>query len=437
MPKRVLMISPHFPPDSTAGTHRVRLLAPRLREHGWAPTVLTVDPRDYSGRLDAALAASVPQDLHVVRQRAWAYSTSRRFGIGDLGLRAFTGLRHAASVLLAAERFDAIFITIYPAYPALLGPLLKRRFNVPFVLDYQDPWVGEWGRSVGGRRDGSADLRSRLSRFAAARMEPVVLRAADAVTAVSRETYEQALARTPSARPRALAELPIGWDARDTEFVSGAPSRVPSGDGCVHVSYVGTLLPTGIDTLRAVLGAVRALRRIDPPAAARVRLHFFGTSNQRDDAVPDRVLPIARELGVADVVTEHAPRLDYFDALQVLRESTAVLLMGSRERHYTPSKVFPALMVKRPLLAVFHEASTATDLLRRAGGEPAVRLVSFTDEAPALAHVDAIAAHLSSLTVGTSYRDDAVDPRVMDAVSASTLAGRLADLFDRCGRRAA
>ena len=98
--------------------------------------------------------------------------------------------------------------------------------------------------------------RSRLSRFAAARMEPVVLRAADAVTAVSRGTYEQALARTPSARPRALAELPIGWDARDTEFVSGAPSRVPSGDGCVHVSYVGTLLPTGIDTLRAVLGAV-------------------------------------------------------------------------------------------------------------------------------------------------------------------------------------
>ena len=81
-------------------------------------------------------------------------------------------------------------------------------------------------------------------------------------------------------------------------------------------------------------------------------------------------------------------------------------------------------MVKRPLLAVFHEASTATDLLRRAGGEPAVRLVSFSDEAPALAHVDAIAAHLSSLTVGTSYRDDAVDPHVMDAVSASTLAGR-------------
>src|SRR5258707_6050339 len=70
--RHVLMISPHFPPDSTAGTHRVRLLAPHLASHGWEPTVLTVDPRDYEGRLDPALAASVPSSLSVVRARAWA-----------------------------------------------------------------------------------------------------------------------------------------------------------------------------------------------------------------------------------------------------------------------------------------------------------------------------------------------------------------------------
>src|SRR6266446_5806708 len=68
---RVLMVSPHFPPDSTGGTHRVRLLAPRLREHGWEPTVLTVDPRDYQGAHDYALADSLPKDLRVVRARAW------------------------------------------------------------------------------------------------------------------------------------------------------------------------------------------------------------------------------------------------------------------------------------------------------------------------------------------------------------------------------
>ena len=68
--RRVLMVSPHFPPDSTAATHRVRLLAPYLPLFGWEPTVLTVDPRDYEGRLDSVLADSVPQAVRTVRARA-------------------------------------------------------------------------------------------------------------------------------------------------------------------------------------------------------------------------------------------------------------------------------------------------------------------------------------------------------------------------------
>ncbi|HEX6987673.1 MAG TPA: hypothetical protein VF170_20000, partial [Planctomycetaceae bacterium] len=87
--RRVLMVSPHFPPDTTAGTHRVRLLAPHLPAFGWEPTVVTVDPRDYEGRLDPELAELVPDSLRVVRCRAWSPRWTRKAGIGDLGIRAF------------------------------------------------------------------------------------------------------------------------------------------------------------------------------------------------------------------------------------------------------------------------------------------------------------------------------------------------------------
>src|SRR4051794_21163273 len=193
--RRVLMISPHFPPDSSAGTHRARLLAPRLAEYGWEPTVLTVDASAYEGPLDLSLADSVPRTLRVVRSRAWRADTMRPFGLGDLGLRAFAALRRDAVALLAAERFDAVYMTTYPIYPAALGPMLKRRFGVPFVIDFQDPWVGAWGQSVGGGPGGSADFKSRASRAVAAWLEPRVLRAADGITAVSAATYEDALHR--------------------------------------------------------------------------------------------------------------------------------------------------------------------------------------------------------------------------------------------------
>lgn len=432
--RRVLIVSPHFPPDSTAGTHRVRLLAPHLAEHGWEPTVLTVDPRDYEGALDETLAASVPAGLRVVRARALPVWLTRPLGVGDLGLRAFEGLWREASQLLAHERFDALFITIYPAYPALLGPLLKKQFGVPFVLDYQDPWVGEWGRSVGGGPAGGADFKSRASRFVATRLEPLALRSADGVTAVSRATYEQALARTRGAAPAATAELPIGWDEADVEFLrtraASAPRVMPSGDGLLHIAYVGTLLPTGIDTLRAFYAGLARLRECAPADAARVRVHFFGTSNQRSADAPPRAMPIAREFGLEPFVSEQPTRLDYFAALQALTDATAVLLLGSSEPHYTPSKVFPAMLSGRPLFAMYHVESTATDLLCRFGRPPAVQVISYGGDGPR-ACADAVSSAIGQLVAHPVCDPALVDRRVLRDVSAPVLAGRLADLLDR------
>jgi hypothetical protein len=423
------MVSPHFPPDSTAATHRVRLLAPYLDAHGWRPTVLTLDPGGYEGRLDSELARSIPGELHVVRVGAWPVALTRPLGIGDLGLRAYWPLRRAAADLLARDRYDAVYITTYPIYPAMLGPELKKRFRVRFVLDYQDPWVGEWGRSVGGGADGAPDLKSRLSRRLACALEPRALRAADAVTAVSRRTCEDALARTPGARPAVVEELPIGWDRRDWSFVPPAPPFGFERDA-VHLAYVGTLLPTGLDTLRTLLTALARARAVDPRAAA-LRLHFFGTSNQRLPDARPRVLPIARETGVREVVTEHPGRLDYFEALGVLAQSDALVLLGSREPHYTPSKIFPALLAHRPVLALYHDASTATALLRRYGGPPSVRLVAYDDRCPIDARIDDVTGHLRELAARAEYRSDRVNPGELEASSAPELARRLALVLDR------
>jgi glycosyltransferase involved in cell wall biosynthesis len=426
---RVLMISPHFPPDSTGGTHRVRLLAPRLREHGWEPTVLTVDPRDYEGALDPALADSVPRDLRVVRARAWPAPLTRAIGVGDLGLRAFEGLWREATQLLTRERFDAVFITIYPTYPALLGPLLKRRFSVPFVLDYQDPWVGEWGRSVGPAANGRPDLRSRVSRAVALRLEPLAIRAADAITGVSRGTFEPALRRNPGAAPLATEELPIGWDERD--FVSLGP-RATSRDGeRVRIACIGTLPPTMRDAVDAAFEALRRLRECDAAAAGRIRFDFLGTSNQRSADAAPRALDHARTLGVQDQVTESAGRLDYFDALRAFRDADALLLLGTSEAHYTPSRIFAALNSNRPMLALYHAGSPVTELLRRFGGAPSLRLVTYDDSTPPQARVEDLRAALADLAREPMFDPRTVDRRVLCEASAPALAGRLARILDR------
>jgi hypothetical protein len=391
--------------------------------------VLAVAEQDYESRLDSELAALVPRSVDVVRSRALSVRMTRPLGVGDLGLRALPGLRRAAWRLFDERRFDAVFITIYPTYPALLGPMIKRRFNVPFVLDYQDPWVSAWGRDVGGGRNGAVDAKSRSTRAIAERLEPRVLRAADGVTAVSARTYEEALART-GATPRATAEIPIGWDACDIDALGRRAVRRPliANDGRIHFCYTGTVLPMGAATVRALLAGARAFVDRDPAMRDRIRFDFFGTSNQSAGGAP-RVLPIAQELGVADLTSEHPARLDYLDALDVLRQADALLLLGSSEPHYTPSKIFPALLAKRPMLALYRSESTAVAMLAAAAPH-AARVVTYDDRQPVESRVECIAAALGNI-VAAGGGDAAIDQTALEPWSARVLAGRLAAVCDR------
>ena len=437
MTRRLLMVSPHFPPDASAACHRVRLLAPHLADHGWEPTVVTVDPRDYESRLDPELAGMVPPALRVIRCRAWPSRWTRRLGVGDLGLRAFTSLHRACSRLLQSEPFDALFVTIYPTYPALLGPLLKRRFGLPFVLDYQDPWVGSWGLTVGGGPHGEPDAKSRLSRQLGEWLEPLAVRAADAVTAVSEETFAEVRRRHPSLARASCLALPIGGEAADFERVRRTPRGNPyfdPSDGNIHVCSVGTVLPLGLETLRAVLRALAEMRDHRPHLYERMRLHFLGTSNETRDDASLRVRPVAESLGVGDRVTEVAARLDYLDALTVHLGASAILMMGSSERHYTASRLYPGLLAARPLVAVYHEASSVSEILRRAARPPSVRLITYGERSRAESQVDAIATALSAVAEDPAYDPRAVDLEVVAEFSAHALAGRLAKLLHDVSR---
>jgi len=430
--RRVLMVSPHFPPDSSAASHRVRLLAPHLATAGWTPTVVTLEASAYEGRLDPELGALVPPSLDVVRAPAWSSASTRWAGLGDLGFRAFTGLKRTCRALLTRQRYDALFITVYPVYPALMGPRLKTEFGVPFILDYQDPWVGAWGRSVGGGPGGAIDWKSRASRRLGLWLEPRAVGAADAIVAVSQGTIDGIVERMPDAGRLPHEVIPLGFEVGDFEAVGARRSvavRFDASNGLIHLCYVGTLLPTGFETLRLLLGGLARARR-DDPVAHRLRLHFFGTSNQSVSNAY-RVLPCARECGVADAVTESPGRLDYLDALSVLTSASAVLLLGSTEQHYTASKLYPALLAKRPVLALFHQASSVVSILRDAGSEPTVRVVSYDDRPATDARIDEVACHLRGLAADSSYCGADVSLDRISNVSARALARQLAGLFDR------
>src|SRR5690606_32578724 len=101
---------------------------------------LAVDADFVEMQRDEALLATIPDGAEVHRVAALDYHWTRRFGLGNLAIRAFHTLWKAGSRLLAERPYDLVYFST-TAYPAVvLGRLWKRRFGVPYVVDLQDPW---------------------------------------------------------------------------------------------------------------------------------------------------------------------------------------------------------------------------------------------------------------------------------------------------------
>jgi hypothetical protein len=209
------------------------------------------------------------------------------------------------------------------------------------------------------------------------------------------------------------------------------PFLFQPGDGRFHMIYAGALLPAGIAVLDCFLAGLRELKVRSPDAAGRLKVHFVGTGSSPDDPRGHQVRRRAQQMGVDDMVDEHPQRIGYVDALNHLTRSDAVLVLGSTEAHYTPSKVFQAMLSRRPVFAMLHKDSSAVDMLRSIGAGSVVTLTE-----TALPGAGEVAGALRALMADTSHDADTVDRTVFDAYSARGSTRALAAALDLACERA-
>src|SRR5690625_7788449 len=75
--KRILIISPSFPPINAADMHRVRQSLPYLRDFGRDATVMVVRPDLVDGNRDEDLLQTIPTDADVQTLRALHHHRTR------------------------------------------------------------------------------------------------------------------------------------------------------------------------------------------------------------------------------------------------------------------------------------------------------------------------------------------------------------------------
>jgi hypothetical protein len=182
----------------------------------------------------------------------------------------------------------------------------------------------------------------------------------------------------------------------------------------------------GADLERAATILFGALAALRASAGLRdIHVGFLGTDYAPPGQGHRTIAPIADRHAIGGLVTERTDRVPYFEALRRLLDADLLVILGSDDPQYSPSKVYPYLLAGRPIVAVLHEASPVVGLLRRAGA----LVVTFGAGGGAADAVRALTPALQSLLARLPCNLE-IDPPVLAPFAARELTRQQCALFD-------
>jgi len=357
--KKVLIVTSHYPPSNLAGVHRSRLFAQHLPSFGWEPIILTVHEDFYEEKLDWNLFSLLPPFQRVEKVKALKITKPRL--IGDIGLRAFFQFRNKALELIKSERIDFVYIPIPSFYLAILGRYLKYITGVKYGIDYIDPWVHFF--------PGSELIFSRhwFTSKIAKILEPIAVKNASLITGVAEGYYQGVISRNPLLKNTCIfGSMPYGGEIKDHEMVISlnlSPYLFQKNSKCQLV-YAGAMLPKSYDLLDIIFSEISNHKN----NFDQIEFHFIGTGKTPNDKYGYNIKQLAQKYGLWEtIVYEYPQRIPYLDVLVHLNTADVIFVLGSTEPHYSPSKVYQAILSNKYIYAVLHCDSTAINVIEKSG----------------------------------------------------------------------
>lgn len=307
---------------------------------------------------------------------------------------------------------------------ALLGRWLHHSTDIPYGIDYIDPWVHYF--------PGSNKIFSRhwFSTKVAAFLEPAAVKKASLITGVAEGYYTAVLNRNPHLKLHAVsAAMPYGGEVSDHEIVSKLniePYLFKKNEQKLQLVYAGAMLPKAYKPLEKIFESIKDNAEV----FSDTELHFIGTGKLANDANSYNIKELAEKYNLWNtVVFEYPQRIPYADVLIHLQAASGVFILGSTEPHYTPSKVYQAVLSAKPVIAILHIESTAVQVIANAN---AGLVLSFAGEAG----LDDIKKAFTPLFIQyknfcKSFDINSISRVEFNAYSAKAITQQLAELLER------
>jgi len=294
--KKVLFISYYWPPAGGPGSQRAVKFAKYLPTFDWQPLIFTVKNGEYP-YTDLSLENDIPTDLKIYKsssiepfhlfKKLSGMDSAARLPVGhltqsskSLKSRIFNWIRANIFIpdarigwlpaavskldqLIEQEQIQMIFSSSPPHSLQLIGRHLKKKYRLPWVADFRDPWTDIQYYQV--------FKRNNLAQKIDLALEKSVLQRSDHLITVSQTVMEGYLAKVPTAKLRdKFTVIPNGFDAKDFQVTT------VKTDNFFTILHSGNLNAT--QNPEIFWQSIRTLLESDPALRQIIRIRLIGNA---------------------------------------------------------------------------------------------------------------------------------------------------------------
>ena len=334
MAKKILFLTPEFPPSKLTGAIRPAKFAKYLSRFGWDVTVLTFDHQDNT-HLDLL------DDLKDVRIEKCGIP--KKIIVNDLGISyLFQGYKQAMQ-LSKNIKPDYILVSMPNFMNSLLAFIIKKRFNIDYILDYRDLWVGDPYPPRG--------IKSKIFRYISKFIEPLVLKSAYLSYYVSDNMLDDQLKLYPFLKDKKTIVISTGYDTDDIKDI------VPSSKKNGYISHIGNAdSDMNIDDF---ISLVKDEEIQEILLEKRLKFLFVGMKNYFMKELIDKSISHFFEF------KEYIP---HKEALQLMVDSSGLLILGSNSPQRLNRKVFEYTALNKNIFYLGNTNSPTSKIVKESGG---------------------------------------------------------------------
>ena len=376
----VLIYSYYWPPSSAGAVWRFLKVSKYLPDYNWIPIIVTVDKGAYSAT-DQKIAKEIPETLKVYKTKsvdpyliynvlqgkkgkklpeALSKSLDKNslfqklslfirgnFFIPDPKIGWIPFAVKKGKEIIKTYPIKAVITTGPPNSTHLIGQKIRKKFNIPWIMDLRDPWTSNYIVK-------EFMNRSKIAEKIDKKLENKALKFADCITGISPGLLEEF-----SDRAKRTETIYNGFDEEDFSDYEKKSQAI------FTLSYIGSLKPN--QNILALWNAIAELKEEIVDFRQNFKLQFIGNLNFQ-------IINTIKEYGLEEqlMLSEFIP---HEEAIKKMQNTSLLLFIVPRAvyaKSITSGKIFEYMASRTPMLSLGPVDGDAAWILEKGKRDPII-----------------------------------------------------------------